>query len=136
MKSLFDCMIKHSYYANWIVHKLLKKKVFIKRVIHPFYGSRYTGSYISGTMGFYILNFVKTLIRISLRKEKEKEREREREGRSGGREERELILNLFRVRNGNLSAYYVHKSRRCWPQSVFKADKLARLRCYPGKSEP
>lgn len=27
-------------------------------------------------MGFYILNFVKTLIRISLRKEKEKERER------------------------------------------------------------
>lgn len=62
-------------------------------------------------MGFYILNFVKTLIRISLRKEKEKERERE--GRSGGREERELILNLFRVRNGNLSAYYVHKSRRC-----------------------
>lgn len=64
-------------------------------------------------MGFYILNFVKTLIRISLRKEKEKEREREREGRSGGREERELILNLFRGRNGNLSAYYVHKSRRC-----------------------
>lgn len=80
-------MIKHSYYANWIVHKLLKKKAVIKRVIHPFYGSRYTGSYVSGTMGFYILNFVKTLIRISLRKEKEKERERERGGVGEGRRE-------------------------------------------------
>lgn len=87
MKSLFDCMIKHSYYANWIVHKLLKKKAVIKRVIHPFYGSRYTGSYVSGTMGFYILNFVKTLIRISFEKGK-REKERERGGGVGeGRRE-------------------------------------------------
>lgn len=38
-------------------------------------------------MGFYILNFVKTLIRISLRKEKEREKERERGGVGEGRRE-------------------------------------------------
>lgn len=47
-------------------------------------------------MGFYILNFVKTLIRISLRKEKEKERERKRGrgeewGKGGERTNFELI---------------------------------------------
>lgn len=45
-------------------------------------------------MGFYILNFVKTLIRISLRKEKERKRERERGeewGKGGERTNFELI---------------------------------------------
>lgn len=44
-------------------------------------------------MGFYILNFVKTLIRISLRFRKKREREREGEewGKGGERTNFELI---------------------------------------------
>lgn len=87
MKLFFDCMIKYFYYVNWIVYKLLKKKVVIKRVIYLFYGSRYIGSYIFGIMGFYILNFVKILICIFFEKGK-REKERERGGGVGeGRRE-------------------------------------------------
>lgn len=135
MKSLFDCMIKHSYYANWIVHKLLKKKLLSKELSIHFMAADILVAIYFWYNGFLHFKFCKDIDSHLFWERKKRERKRER-GRSGGREERELILNLFRVRNGNLSAYYVHKSRRCWPQSVFIADKLARLRCYPGKSEP
>lgn len=82
MKLFFDCMIKYFYYVNWIVYKLLKKKLLLKELFIYFMVVD-----ILVVMGFYILNFVKILIRIFLRKEKEREKERERGGVGEGRRE-------------------------------------------------